>query len=31
VSILSSALQHGQVTSKLGDFFAIERIIPQNR
>src|SRR5579862_193298 len=30
-SIFSIALQHGQVTSKLGGYFAIERIIPQNR
>src|SRR6266567_1320101 len=30
-SILSTALQHGQVTSKFGGLFAIERIIPQNR
>src|SRR5208337_3699683 len=29
-SILSTALQHGHVTSKLGEFFAIERIIPQS-
>src|ERR1700674_1740080 len=30
-SIFSNALQQGQVTSKLGGLFAIERIIPQNR
>src|ERR1700693_5304355 len=30
-STFSSALQHGQVTSKLGAFFATLRIIPQKR
>jgi hypothetical protein len=30
VSTFSRALQHGQVISKFGEFFAIWRIIPQN-
>src|SRR5208283_1907779 len=30
VSIFNSAPQQGQVTSKFGGLFAIERIIPQN-